>query len=450
MIFFCNHCRTQLRADDNMAGTSFRCPSCDNKMEIPGPSKDGAKSGGRTRGAATAQGKRSESSGSSRGGWEETDPTNPPLTQSFLIGLGACVVWFLLLLPFIPGKGKPMADFNFPELLSNLFYKHFLISAMNMLFFTWAMAILWLKLKKLKHQRAALLLDVLPMSLGVEINADSVGSFIDHLYGLPRNLRDSIMVNRIRKGLELFEAKQDSADVGHMMESQSNIDSARIGGSYSVLKAFLWAIPILGFIGTVLGLSQAIGGMSFENVTDVTAVIASINGVTSGLGTAFDATLLGLVLAMALNFPMNALAKREDDNLNDVDAFCNEVLLPRLRDSVTAGQHDAGSLADSLVRAVSGAQREFLTDLNELSRRMLEYADSLDQRNAQYQQSVINHAAQTQADLQQTLQESVHQVNLYIGGLAEGIQNLNTTLAGLGEKQVIIQQVKKKGWFSRE
>ena len=95
--------------------------------------------------------------------------------------------------------------------------------------------------------------------------------------------------------------------------------------------------------------------MSFENVTDVTAVIASINGVTSGLGTAFDATLLGLVLAMALNFPMNALAKREDDNLNDVDAFCNEVLLPRLRDSVSADQHEAGSLADSLVKAVSSA-----------------------------------------------------------------------------------------------
>lgn len=449
MIFFCNHCKTPLRAEDNMAGKSFRCPTCNSKVNIPGPSKDGKKrSGGK--GTVTAQGQRSQLSGSSRGGWEETDPTNPPLLQSFLIGLGACVVWFLLILPFSPDKGKPMASFSFMELLSNLFYKHFLISAVNMLFFTWAMAILWLKLQKLKHQRAALLLDVLPMDLGVEINAQSVGSFIDNLYGLPKKLRDSIMVNRIRKGLELFEAKQDTSDVSHMMESQSNIDSARIGGSYSVLKAFLWAIPILGFIGTVLGLSQAIGGMSFENVTDVTAVIASINGVTSGLGTAFDATLLGLVLAMALNFPMNALAKREDDNLNDVDAFCNEVLLPRLRDSVSADQHETGSLADSLVKAVSGAQREFLTDLNELSRRMMEYADSLDQRNAEYQQSVINNSVQTQAELQHTLQESVGQVNQYIGGLAEGIQNLNATLESLGTKQVVVQQVRKKGWFGRD
>ena len=450
MIFFCNHCRTPLRAEPNMAGKIVRCPTCNSKLDIPGPAVRESRDGKPSKGGGNAPAQRSQLSGSSRGGWEETDPTNPPMLHSFLIGLGLCVLWFLLILPFSPEKGKPMASFSFMELLSNLFYKHFLISAINTLFFTWAMAILWLKLQKLKHQRAALMLDVLPMQLGVEINAHSVGSFINNLYGLPKKLRDSIMVNRIRKGLELFEAKQDTRDVSHMMDSQSEIDSARIGGSYSILKAFLWAIPILGFIGTVLGLSQAIGGMSFENVTDVTAVIASINGVTSGLGTAFDATLLGLVLAMALNFPMNALAKREDDNLNDVDAFCNEVLLPRLRDSVSADQHEAGSLADSLVKAVSSAQQEFLTDLNELSRRMLDYANSLDQRNAEYQQSVLHNTAELRAEVQQSLQESVSQVNQYIGGLAEGIQNLNATLASLGEKQVLIQQVKKKGWFGRD
>lgn len=449
MIFFCNHCQTPLKAEPGMAGQSTHCPTCNSKIEIPGISKD-TKKGAKARMSGTVQGQRALASGSSRGGWVETDPTNPPLMQSFLLGLGACAVWFLIIAPFIPAKGKPMAEFNFMELLSNLFYKHFLISAMNTLFFCWAMAILWLKLKKLKHQRAALMLDILPMDLGVEINAQTVGSFVDHVYKLPKQLRDSLMVNRIRKGLELFEAKQDTDSVSHMMDSQSEIDSMRIGGSYTLLKAFLWAIPILGFIGTVMGLSQAIGGMSFANVTEVPAVVASINGVTSGLGTAFDATLLGLVLAMALNFPMNALAKREDDNLNDVDAFCNEVLLPRLRNSVSAEQHESGSLADALVRAVTSAQREFLADLNELSRRMLDYANSLDQRNAEYQQAAIGASAQTQAEVKETLQESLSQVNQYIGGLSEGIQNLNTTLASLGEKQVVIQQVKKKGWFSKD
>ena len=55
------------------------------------------------------------------------------------------------------------------------------------------------------------MLDVLPWEMGAEINANNVGSFIDQLYKLPMRLRDSMMVNRIRKGLELFEVRQNNA-----------------------------------------------------------------------------------------------------------------------------------------------------------------------------------------------------------------------------------------------
>ncbi|MCX6976181.1 MAG: MotA/TolQ/ExbB proton channel family protein, partial [Verrucomicrobia bacterium] len=141
--------------------------------------------------------------------------------------------------------------------------------------------------------------------------------FIDHIYRLPFNLRDSLMVNRIRKALEFFEVRQNVSHVSAMMVSQSAIDGSRIMGSYILLRAFLWAIPLLGFIGTVVGLSHAISGMSFGKVEDVGAIMGSINSVTSGLGTAFDATLLGLVFAVILNFPLNSLLKHEDEALND-------------------------------------------------------------------------------------------------------------------------------------
>jgi MotA/TolQ/ExbB proton channel family len=188
-----------------------------------------------------------------------------------------------------------------------LFYKHFEVSFANTLFFAWAAAILYLKLLKLKHQRQAMLLDVLPRALGNEINAGNVSTFIDHVYGLPERLRDSLMVNRIRKALEFFEVRQNVADVSMLMASQSAIDGSRIMGSYIIVRAFLWAIPLLGFIGTVIGLSGAISGMSFSNVEDVSKIVGSINNVTSGLGTAFDATLLGLIFAVFLNFPSTRL-----------------------------------------------------------------------------------------------------------------------------------------------
>jgi len=239
------------------------------------------------------------------------------------------------------------------------------------------------------------------------------------------------------------------------MSSQSNIDGARIGGSYNPLKAFLWAIPILGFVGTVIGLSHAIGGMNFANVDDVKAIIAQVNTVTSGLGTAFDATLLGLVLAMSLNFPMNALMKAEDDNLNNIDAFCDEVLIPRLNDGAGIAGGDTSGLMDTLVKAVASSQKEFLVDLNALSSKIKDFADNLDKRSAAHQERVDSEFAtalnRMREDFTNAVTDSVKTSTEYNRGLATGIQSLNNVLSDLGSKQVIIQQTspKKKGWFSR-
>jgi len=321
-----------------------------------------------------------------------------------------------------------------------------------------------LKLKKLQHQREAMLLDALPMELGKEINAQNVARFIDHIYKLPINLRDSLMVNRIRKALEFFEVRQNVGHVSAMMTSQSAIDGSRIMGSYILLRAFLWAIPLLGFIGTVVGLSHAISGMSFGGVEDVGAIMGTINNVTSGLGTAFDATLLGLVFAVFLNFPLNSLAKHEEEALNDIDAYCNEVLLPRLNDGAGAGGGDLGAIGDSVVKAIAGAQKEFLTDLNELSARMLDYASNLDRRTEEHQQFVaqefVNNmtAMRTEVEtnistmrteVESALTESMKQTAQYLSNLELGLRGLNSVLENLGEKQVVVQQVKKKRWFGR-
>ena len=388
-----------------------------------------------------------------RRGWKETDPTNPRMLVSFGLGLAMVLIWFFLHLPFNPGS-RPVDSYSPAQWLAALFFKHLLVSSLNCTFFCWAMAILYLKFKKLRHQKSALLLDVLPVRLGKEINVSNVAQFIDHVYRLPRKLRDSLMVNRIRKGLELFEIRANNAEVAKMMANQSDIDSARIGGSYTLPRAFLWAIPLLGFIGTVLGLSQAIGGMNFANVEDVGKIVSSINNVTSGLGTAFDATLLGLVLAMILNFPLNSLAKQEDDNLNEIDAFCNEVLMLRLNDGSGAGGGDTAAVAAAVVAALAGGQAAFLSELTELSRGMNEYATRLDGRMAAFQQSVTDEfVTKTRAmreQSQESIKESMVEVSNYLAGLASGINSLNEVLKQLGTKQIVIgPPPPKRRWFRR-
>ncbi|WP_346332277.1 MotA/TolQ/ExbB proton channel family protein [Prosthecobacter sp. SYSU 5D2] len=388
-----------------------------------------------------------------RGGWEESDPANPSILMALGIGVVATLAWYGILFPF--GMGAPGAPaVNTMDYIHDLFYERTWVNYVESFFFFVAMSILWLKMKKLRHQKDAMFLDVLPTDISQEVNAQNVGQFVDHLYGLPARLRDSMMVNRIRKGLELFEVRQNNGEVSGMMSAQSDIDSARIGGSYALVKVFLWAIPILGFIGTVLGLSQAIGSMDLTNVSDMDKIMASIGNVTSGLGTAFDTTLLGLVLAMFLNFPMNTLAKAEDDNLNNIDAFCNEILMPRLNDGGGIAGGDTNGMMDVLVKAVANAQKEFLVDLNALSARINEQAANLDKRATAHQERVDAEFTMTlnrmREDLTNAVKDSVKTTSEYTRALSSGIQGLNNVLTELGGKQVIIHQVKKKGWFSRE
>lgn len=472
MKFKCPSCDMQLKAEPDMAGKVVRCPGCNSKLSIPAtlgglpapsglPSPSGytPPSDGDVGGAsyeapgADYQEPEFEQHRNERGGWEETDPANPSALMALGIGAVATLAWYGILFPFGVGAYNAPAV-NTMDYIHDLFYERTWVNYMETFFFFWAMSILWLKMKKLRHQKDAMFLDVLPTDISQEINSQNVGQFVDNLYGLPARLRDSMMVNRIRKGLELFEVRQNNGEVSGMMDAQSNIDSARIGGSYALVKVFLWAIPILGFIGTVLGLSQAIGAMDLTNVSDMDKIMASIGNVTSGLGTAFDTTLLGLVLAMFLNFPMNSLSKAEDDNLNNIDAFCNEVLMPRLNDGGNIAGGDTNGMMDILVKAVANAQKEFLVDLNSLSAKIKDYADNLDKRAAAHQERVDAEFSSTlnrmREDLTEAVKDSVKTTTEYTRSLSTGIQGLNTVLTELGGKQVIIQQVKKKGWFSRQ
>jgi len=477
--FKCPTCEMQLKVEPEMAGKIVRCPGCNSKLQIPG---DAAAAGGLPAPSglpspsglpapsvsepAPSPGAQVEVAPSpmqdfsfeqhrqARGGWEEADPANPNPWMAVAYGTVATATWYGILFPF--GKGaygtNPVSTMDY---IHDMFYERTWVNYMETWFFFWALALLFLKAQMLKRQKAAMFLDVLPYELGQDITRENVGSFIDNLYHLPARLRDSLMVNRIRKGLELFEVRQSNGDVGNMLGAQSNIDSARIGGSYSLIKVFLWAIPILGFIGTVLGLSVAIGSIDLSNMNDMEKVMKSFGNVTSGLGTAFDTTLLGLVLAMFLNFPMNALAKSEDDNLNNIDAFCNEVLLPRLNDggASMAGGSPEG-IMDTLVKAVASAQKEFLVDLNTLSAKILEQARNLDKRADAHAERVDREFATALSVMREQMTKSVtdnvEKSSDYLRALASGIQSLNGVLSQLGEKQIIIHQVKKKGWFSRE
>ena len=92
-------------------------------------------------------------------------------------------------------------------------------------------------------------------------------------------------------------------------------------------------MPVLGFIGTVLGLSHAVGGFGdvLRSANDVKEITSSLTTVTSGLGTAFETTLLALVAAVAIQLRMTFLKKSEEDFLDSCREYCMVNVVRRLR-----------------------------------------------------------------------------------------------------------------------
>lgn len=429
MLVTCPHCQTDLDATPELYGQTVQCPACNGRLEVP-------KTDTKTDSVTRRKPKRT--------GWDEKDHANVSFGKSLLFGALITACFLGLLVPF---ADTPVGQ---------IFLKRGWVNYAETFLFTWGMTILYMKYKLNEHQARAALLELFPERLGHEINCDNVGAFIENVYKIPRSLRDSLIVNRIRKALELFENRTNNSEVAAFLSTQSDIDANRSTGSYALLKVFLWAIPILGFIGTVMGLSTAVGSLAMGDNADPEALKASINSLTGGLGVAFDTTLLGLILSMIMSFPMAAVQKKEDETLTLIDAFCTEKLLPKLNDSRNAVTDTLLEQADSipqLVASLARAHETFLVNLNDSTRMLKDTGETLQTRLASHQETVETSFKEAVEKLSDTGTEvfirSHVELTKTFEKMAIGIDLINHALRDLGQNKIPDTAKKKRGLFGR-
>jgi hypothetical protein len=143
-----------------------------------------------------------------------------------------------------------------------------------------------------------------------------------------------ILINRINKGIKQLKISNRPSEVANVLSTVSETDSAIIDSSYVPIKFMIWVIPVLGFIGTVMGMSSAIGSFNvvLRGIKDVgfQGMEAGLGKVTAGLAVAFDTTFLALVLSAFINLIANMIQKREEDLLSDVDDFATDNIVNKL------------------------------------------------------------------------------------------------------------------------
>lgn len=201
-------------------------------------------------------------------------------------------------------------------------------------FFTaWALGILWFKWRKLGFQHRALEYPVVPDTPGFVLTPTTVDEVIQRIYQTADEPRQFTLFNRITVALANLRNLGRVTDVDDILRSQAEQDEAIVESSYALVEGFVWAIPVLGFIGTVLGLSQAIS--EFTTVLsagrDVAAIAEGLRGVTAGLATAFETTLVALVAALAIQLLMVTLRRSESEFLEACAEYCTRHIVGRLR-----------------------------------------------------------------------------------------------------------------------
>jgi biopolymer transport protein ExbB/TolQ len=142
---------------------------------------------------------------------------------------------------------------------------------------------------------------------------EACGDHLASLGKLPAEHQNDFLIVRMRSALEHVQRKGDAATLDEELKYLADADAERLYGSYALMRIIVWAIPILGFLGTVMGITLAIASISPQ------ALEESLPTVTHGLAVAFDTTALALALSMVLMFVQFLVDRAEHRLLDAVD-----------------------------------------------------------------------------------------------------------------------------------
>jgi biopolymer transport protein ExbB/TolQ len=125
---------------------------------------------------------------------------------------------------------------------------------------------------------------------------DEATGLLQSLKGLSSSLEDSYLVRRLREALEFVQRKGSADTLEDQLRHLEDVDLSRMHNSYGLVRIAVATIPILGFLGTVVGITLAIAKL---NITGE-ALDESLPAVVGGLSVAFDTTGQALSLSMII------------------------------------------------------------------------------------------------------------------------------------------------------
>jgi biopolymer transport protein ExbB/TolQ len=184
----------------------------------------------------------------------------------------------------------------------------------------WAMAIMGYKGRRALLERDLLERRLLDIPEGTSVLPEDAREYSRSLEALPDTEQDYLLPRTLLSALQRFATTGSIQAVSDTIKENCEVESDRLDSEMSMVRYIAWAIPSIGFIGTVRGIGDALG-QAYK------AVEGDISGVTASLGTAFNSTFVALVLSIIIMFCLHQLQLSQERLVMDCQRYADKRLL---------------------------------------------------------------------------------------------------------------------------
>ena len=181
----------------------------------------------------------------------------------------------------------------------------------------WAFTIMGYKAIRTGQERALLQRDLLQTAEGMRVLPEDTRELTRQLEQLEPAQRFTLVPRALQAALHRFSASANIQDVATASHAVCEAEGERLESELSMIRYIAWAIPSVGFIGTVRGIGDALGQAD-------RAIEGDISGVTQSLGVAFNSTLIALLISVVLMFLMHQLQLMQERLVLDAETYCDE------------------------------------------------------------------------------------------------------------------------------
>ncbi len=188
----------------------------------------------------------------------------------------------------------------------------------------WAVAIMGYKSRHITRERAMLELPLISIAEGTKVLPEDAAQLARPVQSLTKEQQAHLLPRALQTALSRFQVTESVQFATQAVESVCETENERLDSELSMVRYITWAIPSIGFIGTVRGIGAALG-QAHE------AMQGNIAGVTSSLGVAFNSTFVALLISMFVMFFMHQLQLAQERIVLDSQAYCENKLLRFLK-----------------------------------------------------------------------------------------------------------------------